>query len=401
MTTAGKLTVVDGYKYKLISLSAGHTVVNMLDVMGPVLIVFLALSLNLSNTQIGLAAGMFLLVASLTQPVAGRLLDQGRVNARWCVLIGLAWQATWFVVAMLASRWFAWFLAAYVVSACGLGLYYVAGMVAASTGGRSAVTVYLAFGYIGLSVGPVLAGALLSGFGASGLIYLAAPLGVLACAGLALHQRNGVELSRPEDVGGGSSSEHRIRHLIPLFAVQALRMWSDYGAMIFTIRLVQQRGWTPVEYGGLTTAWTAAEAVFVLLGNRLVARLGRSTALTISLISGAVALFMLPCTNGLGTVVAALWAGASLSIAAGDVATIQELWPARATTSTVTGFIMAIITTSGGVATSINGWIADQSSPTVTIWLMAVVALAATVCVRMTPDRRTAMVAETSGIECL
>jgi MFS family permease len=178
-------------------------------------------------------------------------------------------------------------------------------------------------------------------------------------------------------------------------------MWADYGAMIFTIRLVQQRGWTPIEYGALATAWTAAEAVFVVLGDRLVARLGRSTALTISLASGAAALFMLPCTNGPETVIIALWAGASLSIAAGDVATIRELWPARATTSTVTGFIMAITTASGGVATTINGWVADQSSPTVTIWLMAVVALAATVCVRMTPDRRTAMVAETSGIECL
>ena len=55
MATVGRLASVDGYKYKLISLSAGHAVVNILDVTGPVLLVFMATSLNLGNAT--LAAG--------------------------------------------------------------------------------------------------------------------------------------------------------------------------------------------------------------------------------------------------------------------------------------------------------------------------------------------------------
>ena len=66
---------------RLMALSTGHMMVNLLDVMGPVLLVFFSRPLRLGNAQIGLVSGAFMITAALCQLVFGWLAD--RRPAAW------------------------------------------------------------------------------------------------------------------------------------------------------------------------------------------------------------------------------------------------------------------------------------------------------------------------------
>jgi FSR family fosmidomycin resistance protein-like MFS transporter len=367
---------------RLMALATGHMMINLLDVMGPVLLVFVSRSMRLGNAQIGLISGAFMLVAALCQPVFGWLAD--RRPAAWLAPGGLAWQIVFFSLAILAGAGgsFPLLLATYTLAAVGLGAFYPQGIVLANR--CRGAGLYLAFGYLGLSVGPALAGVTFARLGPAYLLLAVVVLGLPACAWLALSLRGGergdpVTPSPPHAVEGGTSA------IIGLFAIQGLRMWADFGAMVFAIRLFQEKGWSPELYGGLAALWLVGEAIFVAAGGPMSACWGRTVVLTASLLIGAGLLVAMPLAGGPAAFAMALAAGGALSVAAGDVVLVQGVLPRSQ--ALASGAALAIVTASGGVSVMLNGYLADLVGLPATIQLMALPALLAAACVWPTRAR--------------
>ena len=63
------------------AVTVGHLGIDIFNSMGPVLLAFLSVPLNLSAAQIGLAVGLFQVLAGTTQPAFGWLVD--RVGSRF------------------------------------------------------------------------------------------------------------------------------------------------------------------------------------------------------------------------------------------------------------------------------------------------------------------------------
>jgi len=361
---------------RLMALSTGHMMVNLLDVMGPVLLVFFSRPMRLDNAQIGLVSGAFMITAALCQPVFGWLADRRPVA--WLAPGGLAWQMAFFSLAVLAGDRgsFPLLLAAYTLAAVGLGAFYPQGIALANR--CRGAGLYLAFGYLGLSAGPALAGVTLARLGPAYLLMAVAAIGLPACAWLALSLR--VEgLGDPAAPHQASTVREGKLSIAALFAIQGLRMWADFGAMVFAIRLFQERGWSPEMYGGLAALWLAGEAVFVAAGGLMIARWGRTAVLAASLLAAAGLLVAMPLAGGPAAFATALAAGAALSVAAGDVVCVQEVLPRSR--ALVSGAALAIVTASGGASVMLNGYLADLVGLPATIQLMALPALLAAACV--------------------
>lgn len=80
----------------LLSISAGHFAVDVLNSVVPVLLAALAVPLALSNAQIGLALTIQIFAGALSQPLFGWLAD--RFSARPAALAAPAshgWRSAW------------------------------------------------------------------------------------------------------------------------------------------------------------------------------------------------------------------------------------------------------------------------------------------------------------------
>ena len=156
-----------------------HFVVDVLNSSRTLIVALLAISLELTNTQVGTALIVYNLGAALTQPLFGWLAD--RFGSRWIIIGGLGWMILFYILGAVAGDWVA--LVAVTVAGLGSGAFHPAGAKVASQTTAAfrnqATALFFTIGQFGLFVGPVVAGVLLDQFDRPG--YVALPiLAVLA-----------------------------------------------------------------------------------------------------------------------------------------------------------------------------------------------------------------------------
>ena len=155
-----------------LAVSLTHFFVDVLNNGRTLLIALLAVSLGLTNAQVGIASLLYNVGNALSQPLFGWLAD--RIGARLLVIGGLAWMIAFYAIASLAGDWVA--LIALTIASIGSGAFHPTGTMVASRTSityRSRVTaLFFMAGQIGLFIGPVLAGVLLDGYGRPGYILL-------------------------------------------------------------------------------------------------------------------------------------------------------------------------------------------------------------------------------------
>ena len=351
----------------------------------PVQLVFISIYvLPLTPVQIGLISGLALLLSAVTQPLFGLLTD--RFGGRWTGAIGLGWTAGLMVLGLLAAENGQALPAAlcFVATALGSGAFHPAGMKYAAESQPSheagSMAWFFLFGQLGLAFGPALVGSLLNqAVPAPGLFSATPwPASLLRVSGSALPAAWAALLSLPgvalmllylpgrranRAAKTSASSTARRRLALPVIllflAMVCLRSLGHPGAVTFIPLLFQQKGWTPAEYGFITSLfWVGSGLAGVFLGD-LADRYDRRHIIVISLLCSAPAFFLLPAVDGLPAFALALFAGTFIGASHSIIVVLVQgyLPTSRAMAS---GAALGLVFGTGALASAFIGWLAGQ-----------------------------------------
>jgi len=347
----------------------------------PVLLAFISIYvLPLSTVEIGLIVGLMQLLGAVTQPLFGWLTD--RVGGRWTGTIGLGWTAGLLLLGLLLAEYgLALPLAlVFILAALGSGAFHPTGMKYAAesqpTREASNMAWFFLAGQLGLAFGPALVGRLLDNAvpaagrlvgAASGTALPAAWASVLALPGMALmllflpgrrEHRAAVAADEAKEAGGKSKRAPLSRLVVLLFlAMVSLRSLGQPGAVAFIPLLFQQKGWSPAEYGLITSSfWVGSGLAGVFFGG-LADRHDRRLVIAGSMLCSAPAFFLLPVVDGAPAFALAIFAGALSGASHGIVVVLaQGFLPAsRAMAS---GAALGLIFGTGALGSAFIGWLA-------------------------------------------
>lgn len=363
--------------YRAVALT--HFFVDVLNSSRTLLVAVLAVSLGLSNAQVGLALIIYNIGNALTQPFFGGLAD--RVGPRNLVLIGLGWMIGFYVLAAVAGDWIAF--AAITVAGFGSGAFHPSGTMVASHASVAARTqatsVFFMAGQLGLFAGPILTGLLLDQFGRPA--YLVLP--VLALTALIAGWRS---LSRnPSDYGVVLApaqpgprrrfaldvpSESRPQ-IIVLAAIIVCTGTAGIATINFAPVLFTEMGMAAGQVGLLSGLLLLGAAVGGVVGGSLADRFSGRQVIVFSMLLGAVPMFAYPITDGVLRLVILVLAGFlvgmphSVIVLAG-----QNLLPGRR--ATASGIVLGFLFFVGSLGTFVVGVVADQIGLTAALQALAV-----------------------------
>lgn len=345
----------------LFSISAGHFAVDVLNSVVPVLLAALAMPLALTNAQIGFALTLHIFAGSLSQPLFGWLAD--RFSARPAALAGagVAWMAACLAAIALSTNWTLIVLLVGLM-ALGSGLFHPIGTASAAASAparaASATAIFFFSGQLGLSLGPLLGGALL---GAANGAYA-----ILALTALALVPAMFLFAApRPViPVGGTARAAHAAIRvgaaiLAAFVVLVALRSSIQSVFMSFLPKLFADRGWEPVAYGAIAGIFMFTAAIGNIIAGDIADRFGMRAAtiwpLLISVPAGLICLWSpSPLTAFIACGVAGMVIGGQHSVL---VVHAQRLLPVRQ--GFAAGLILGFTFATGGIGTALVGALAD------------------------------------------
>lgn len=336
-----------------------HFFVDVLNSSRNLLVALLAVSIGLTNAQVGLALLLYNVGNALSQPFFGSLAD--RVGPRWLVVGGLGWMILFFGMAALAGDWLA--LIALTVAGLGSGAFHPTGtMVASRIVGRQrnrATAVFFTFGQLGLFVGPILAGLLLESFGRPS--YLALPLISLAAlwAGWQWIENNRQQTGNQPVEKAERAKPVSLRRAVLLALIILTTGTTGFAATGFAPKLFAESGFSEGYIGLLAGMYMGGSAlgnvVGGILGDRIKGKWVVLLGATLAIIP--VYLYVPIAGNGrfLLLALAGFFVGMPHSIL---VLAVQSLFPNRRAMGS--GIALGFMFFSGSVGSYILGVVADQ-----------------------------------------
>lgn len=402
------------------SVGLAHFTNDIFMSMGPVLLTFLSASaLPMTNTQIGFAVSAQQLVGALSQPPFGIMAD--RNGGRWLGSAGLAFTVGMamlsLALAVLTGNYFL-MLIPFVLQGLGSGAVHPVGMLHTAEADKARVATNMSYffllGQAGLALGPTLAGLLLDAANADSLrLYTQSfrldafvpystnvnPLfavGLMAVPTILFMLRSiPSQLSRnsKREVSGAPVARAALPWMLfgVLGLMIALRSLATPGSVNFIPVLFREKGWSPAEYGFITSMfWIASGMAGVFFGN-LADRYDRRLVVTLSLLVAAPAYFVLPLLDGFGAIVAAIiaggFSGGSHSII---IVLAQEIIPTNKGLSS--GSILGFMFATGALGSLIIGSLSDVIGLSTTFQLVALLTVVAAFMALALPGRKTAEV---------
>jgi FSR family fosmidomycin resistance protein-like MFS transporter len=398
------------------AVGLGHFMNDTLVSMGPVILAFLSVSLlPMSNTQIGLTVTLAQFVGAISQPGFGLLAD--RSGGRLLGIGGVAWTATALALALLGAQTGIFWLMfiPYIAQAIGSGAFHPSGAMHAAdsdtTRSASNMAYFFLLGQTGLALGPFLAGLLLD---AANPHYYEAfnapiapvyeipfvwsarvtPLLVTVLLSFPVLLFMTFAMPRPVKSAIGNVTHTRMSfRALPLRAfgvlgvMVALRSLAQPGSVTFIPVLFQHKGWSPSEYGAITSSfWLASGTAGVIFGN-LADRFDRRAIIASSLFFAGPMFFLLPMVDGpIAFLLAMLAGGLSGGSHSIIVVLAQDMIPAAKgfASGAILGFIFAM----GALGSLLIGTISDQIGLESTFHLVALVILVASVVALALPAGR-------------
>lgn len=260
----------------VLAVSIGHFSVDFAALGPAMLYPFLAVTLDMSLSMVGLAALAWAITTAVAQPLFGYIGD--RMGRRWIVSLTPAWIAAWIACAAFAPSYPALVLFL-VVAAIGVAAFHPQGAaIANEAAGRNTganVAVFFLGGHSAFAVAPLILGAVLENSGTAWMPVVLAPVLVVSAymawslRGFRPERRPPVQadvLGRP--VGGFSGV------LVALLVVSVVRGWA-YGSLTTFIPLfVSPDRPDPIRAGIVLTAYLAGHAVLAFAGGVFTDRFG-------------------------------------------------------------------------------------------------------------------------------
>ncbi len=384
------------------AVGMGHMTNDIFMSMDAVILAFLSVTiLPMTNTQIGLTISATQLIGAVSQPGFGLLAD--RNGGRWLGAGGMMWTVGFLLLGLVgAQTGYFWLLfIPFVLRALGSGAFHPVGSMHAAdsdnTRTASSVAYFFLLGQIGLALGPIMAGVLLDSFNRSAQLMYTTPLnglypgpfilpgtvapifavGIIAVPAFMLmlttlpaatHYRIARQASAISVTG--------LARVLPwkafaiLGVMVALRSLAQPGSVAFIPVLFQSKGWSPAEYGAITSIFWLASGIAGVFFGSLADRYDRRLVVALSLVCSAPAFFLLPAVDGALAfglaIIAGGLSGASHSII---VVLAQELIPAAK--GFASGAILGFIFGTGALGSALIGISSDIIGLEATFQLVA------------------------------
>lgn len=404
------------------AVSLGHLTNDTFISMSSVLLAFISLHvLPLRDAEIGLILSAGALVGALAQPVFGWMAD--RSGGRWQGAGGVAWTVLLMLGALLAaeSRIYWLMVVAFIIPAVGSGAFHPVGAMyaAESDKGRAAsnISYFFLMGQLGLALGPALAGTILDRAATHnnafsdvlgpvfagrlleqgsvtpllGLVVFALPGVILMAWSIPNRTAHRVEKSKTVAEQPYTRASAPVMGFVVLIAMVTLRSLAQPGSVNFIPVLFQSKGWSPAEYGLITSSFWLASGLAGVAFGYLADRYDPRWVVAVSLLLSAPVFFLLPVTDGVIAFTLAIigggLSGASHSII---VLSAQALMPGSK--GFASGMIMGLIFGTGAVGSFFIGLVSDAVGLNTAFQLVAGAILLASLLALALPasSRRTA-----------
>lgn len=371
------------------AVSLGHLTNDTFMSMASVLLAFISVNvLPLSKVQIGLILGIAALVGAITQPVFGLLAD--RSGGRWLGAGGVAWTVGFVLLAIVAADngIFPLMVAAFIIPALGNGAFHPVGAKYSAESDHAHTSGNMAYfflmGQLGLALGPALAGRLLDHAGTFNHVFTAnlgpafqglliergtvSPVLWLGLFAVPIVLLMAVYIpsrrTHLERKATAQTTAVPVRTAIPVLAfivllgMVSLRSLAQPGIVSFIPVLFQEKGWTPAEYGLITSSfWVGSGLAGVFFGT-LADRYDRRKVIAFSMIASAPAFFFLPVTDGALAFALAIAAGA-LSGASHSIIVVLAQGFMPGSKALASGLILGLIFGMGALGSFLIGGLAE------------------------------------------
>ena len=306
-----------------------------------------------------LLAGAIAMVSSVTssilQPMLGRWFD--RTQAAWLLEIGLALNCIGMSLIGVSTSYILLLL---LVGTAGLGSAafhppaFSAVIRSSSSSRGSAMGIFLSGGNTGFFLGPIVAGALISGYGLQGMMLLL-PIG-LAIAALLFRVRVSGERAEPRIAKSAKPPRKRVLGI--LAGITALRSIAIQSAVTFLPLYFVTKGDSLLIATAIASIWLGVGVLGQLGGGYISDRVGRRPVITISLFAGALLFYGFLFTSGYLSVVLLAISGALL-FASWSVIVVMSSEAAPDNVGAVSGFMLGFSIGIGGLTAVWFGATAD------------------------------------------
>ena len=363
-----------------LSSMSGHLGIDLLNGQRPMLLTVMSIPLGLSNAAIGLVSTIYVLVASLSQPLFGMISD--RIGPRWIAAGGILWMCTFFSIALYQPGYAS--LVLLVLASLGSAAFHPAATAEATERARArfaeaettATSLFFFTGQAGYSLGPIIGGPILDRWGPPGLLMLAiavAPLSVAAGRYLGVAPESSKTHDQANNHAVAAASK---RLILPLILMTGFRSWAQSNLTAFIPKFHSDLGASASEYGLIAGFFMGGSALGGVAGGWLADHFGKRKLTFWSLLLSAVPLVLYPVLgrDGLAYVlapVAGALTGASLSV---SVVLAQRVIPGRA--GAASGLVLGFMFTCGALGTWLSGVQADLSGFQAMFWTTAALCLA-------------------------
>ncbi|HBY97570.1 MAG: MFS transporter [Ardenticatenaceae bacterium] len=376
-----------------ISIVSGHFFVDILNSAFPIIMAALALQMGLSNAQLGLAATIYAIVGSLTQPLFGYAAD--RWGSRLFAVGGIFWMATFFAVAGLLPGWSGLILLLFA----GLGsaaFHPQAAMnarYAAEPAVASGTSVFFLFGQAGLAIGPGLAGVMIAQLGLKSTLLTLAALMIPAALLLSIFMptQHYAPPSKQQQATTPSRAAHwPILAIVAFLLLLALRSWPISAITTFFPKLLGDLGFAPQEFGLSLTAFMMGAAVGGVAAGWLADHWRRRVVVFLSLALAPVPLWALLTVDPRSPLLLLTAAGAGFLIGAPHsilVLLAQSMMPHRM--ALASGLVLGFMFTAGALGTYATGFLADQIGLQGALGMLPALVIGAALCSAMLPTTKT------------
>lgn len=385
-----------------LAVSLTHFCVDILNGGRTLLIALLAVSMGLSNAQVGIALLLYNIGNALSQPFFGILAD--RFGPRWPVVGGMAWMMLFYGLAAVAGDWPA--LVAVTVAGLGSGSFHPSGTMVASQSSQErrtqATAVFFMAGQFGLFIGPILAGTVLTQFGRPGYALLCLIALSALAVGLTVPEWNGrrhdahtlahgrLTPSPPSEPGRRAMAQ---RLFIPVVLIIVTTNTVSLTATNFAPKLFTEQGYAANYVGWMTGLYIMGSAFGGIFGGSLADRIGGKWAILLGVLGATLPLYFYIPTPGIGRFIllllAGFFGGMPHSIL---VLMVQRLLPGRQ--ALASGLALGFMFFSGAIGSYFLGIIADRAGLGPTLQGTAVLLLVAAGAALLLPKQSRRIMAE-------
>ncbi len=360
-------------------LTISHMLNDLYSNYLPQMLPFLMISIQgFTVTKAAILTASFTITSSIVQPVFGYLVDN--TGRRWLVHVGTLWMAVMLSLTGVVNSY--WMLVV-LASLAGLGTAafhpQAALMMNLLSGRHTAVllSIFSAFGNIGIALGPLLLVPLFQTFGLKASVFTVIP-GILATLLLVLFAPR-IQISTkaiPSLATVLASVKAASRQLVPIVAIIAVRSLAYTGMLTLLPLYFAEKQLSAIAASHLVTIMLFSGAAGGIIGGFIADRCGRKPLIVASLIISTPFFFAFLATQGaLSTIFLALAGASLLSSFSVTVVAAQEAIPDNK--ALAAGISMGLAGGLGGLAVIFVGKLGDVWGLTQAIFLLFSLPIAA------------------------